>query len=712
MADTVNCRPSAGAVTDGATDTKLGTASAKLATLLAKQCTGVDVSTLNFGPPCDDVTDLPGLTTCVDEDAHGAFAENLAITVFGTTGALTFPAVKDELLCLKTAAKSAAKHADARVKARAKCAKSLAAGKIAGPCPDAKARVFLAKSLAKFTSGVGKRCGFNQLNSTTLQPGFPCDLYKSSTFLRGSGNNNAAPLNQVFARCLSAASAGAGDAASDVASPLPDADPFSLGVAAGDATDKAFVAWTRTADPSDVTLEVATDDAFTAIVDTIVETPDAAADGAVKIDVTGLSAGTDYFYRFSQSGSTSRTGRIQTAVASPVVDSFTFAFTGDSNAAFKPFSVVERITEADPDVWLYIGDTIYGDDTRSGSGIATVRSEYHDKYEENRDDRALRDLMANVGFYTIWDDHEVTNDFYGTDAAIAAQMAEGNQAFRDYMPIRENVGDAEQLYRSFVWGDVAEFFLIDTRQYRDAQAYVGEPTCTTGSCSVSEVACFTQPDCDASGGGQVCHKGTCSVTTATACSVDGDCPVSETCEPLGPDALPGAACKTVIDDPGRTYLGATQLQWLKDGLDASTATFKFVMNGPLISSLLFVPYDRWDGYTAERTDLIDHITTNSIDNVVFLSTDIHAAIYNTSVESSSVREVVAGAVGMDPIVRELPASILAQVDNLPLLFPTVDYYDIDRFNVALIDVSHDEAVIEWRDGSGQIMQEITLPAAP
>ena len=133
---------------------------------------------------------------------------------------------------------------------------------------------------------------------------------------------------------------------------------------------------------------------------------------------------------------------------------------------------MEQITAYDPDVWLYIGDTIYGDDPRSGSGVAITRADYHDKYEENRNDRALRDALAEVGFYAIWDDHEVTNDFWGTDPAIQTQMADGNQAFRDYMPIREDGGDPQQLYRSFRWGYVAEFFLIDDRQYRDPQAYL------------------------------------------------------------------------------------------------------------------------------------------------------------------------------------------------------------------------------------------------
>ena len=33
------------------------------------------------------------------------------------------------------------------------------------------------------------------------------------------------------------------------------------------------------------------------------------------------------------------------------------------------------------------------------------------------------------------------------------------------------------------------------------------------------------------------------------------------------------------------------------------------MNGPPLTSLLgFLPYDRWEGYAAERTELLDFVT--------------------------------------------------------------------------------------------------------
>jgi alkaline phosphatase D len=301
-------------------------------------------------------------------------------------------------------------------------------------------------------------------------------------------------------------------------------------------------------------------------------------------------------------------------------------------------------------------------------------ADYRGKYAENRDDRALRDLMANVGTDVIWDDHEVTNDFYGDPfGAFGPQIVAGNEAFREWMPMKEDLGDAMKLYRSFKYGDVAEFFLTDNRQYRNPQAYVTEPACLSG--------------------GQ-------------------------------PAVLPPAgACQNEINNPARTYLGAAQKAWLKAGIAASTAKWKFVMNGPVLSALLFLPYDRWEGYAAERTEMLeffrnpdgDTMTDDHLKNVVFLSTDIHAAIYNPLVtnpgpSAGGIPEIVAGAIGMDSIYRELPPSILPVVPSLPGVFPSIQFYDIDRRNYVHLDLSTTQASITYRDNTGSVLKQFTLTA--
>lgn len=659
-----SCDPNPGL--DDKTDGKLTSAAAKLEKKIAKKCSDPLSSGVVLGLPCGTTAPLAiaDVVDCLVNQAHGVNAERLLTTVYDQSGAITDEGVRT---CQKTIAKESRNYVKKRATRRRNCAKKLAAGKIEGPCPDGKTRAKLDKDLAKFRQKMLAACNAAQVLDPSKDFGFPCERAGSTTFANLTFDRNDPMLTDDIKafRCVAAAAAGAADAGSETVYPMPDAAPFSFGVAAGDATDTAFIAWTRLDGAGVVSLEVATDEAFTGIIDTQPGlVPDVAADNTVKTEVTGLTPATEYFYRFTSGPDTSRVGRVRTAPLASSTEPVTFVWTGDANAFFKPFTVLDGILGDDPDVWLFIGDTIYGDDPRSGSGVAVVRGDYHAKYRENRADASLRNVMALFGTLSIWDDHEVTNDFYGTNPspAFQAQMTAGNQAYRDYTPMREDTGDPMLLYRSFQWGQAAEFFLTDDRQYRDPQAYVTEPACLNMG------------------------------------------------EPI---VVPAGTCAAEINNPSRTYLGATQKQWLKDGLLNSTATFKFIMNGPVVSSLIFLPYDRWDGYTAERQEILDYIKNNDIRNVIFLSTDIHGLIVNSQVGNGTppiVQELVSGAIGMDPIYRELPGSISAFVPGLPALFPTVTYFDIDRFNYGYVEASTTQATITYRDDTGAALKTLTIPA--
>ena len=79
-------------------------------------------------------------------------------------------------------------------------------------------------------------------------------------------------------------------------------------------------------------------------------------------------------------------------------------------------------------------------------------------------------------------------------------------------------------------------------------------------------------------------------------------------------------------------LGAQQLADLKaDLLNAETngVVWKFVMVPEPIQNLGFADaQDRFEGYAAERTELVRFIKDNHIDNVVFISADIHGTVVN------------------------------------------------------------------------------------
>lgn len=85
-------------------------------------------------------------------------------------------------------------------------------------------------------------------------------------------------------------------------------------------------------------------------------------------------------------------------------------------------------------------------------------------------------------------------------------------------------------------------------------------------------------------------------------------------------------------NPARTMLGKPQLARLKaDLLDAQKAgvTWKFVLVPEPIQNLgVIAAGDRFEGYAAERTELLAFIDQSGIDNVVFVAADIHGTLVN------------------------------------------------------------------------------------
>jgi len=85
---------------------------------------------------------------------------------------------------------------------------------------------------------------------------------------------------------------------------------------------------------------------------------------------------------------------------------------------------------------------------------------------------------------------------------------------------------------------------------------------------------------------------------------------------------------TTTDDPSRTLLGAEQKQWLKGALRSSRARWKVIANQVMICSLDAPPHnplntDSWDGYGADRQELVDFIASEPIADVTFVTGDIH-----------------------------------------------------------------------------------------
>lgn len=81
------------------------------------------------------------------------------------------------------------------------------------------------------------------------------------------------------------------------------------------------------------------------------------------------------------------------------------------------------------------------------------------------------------------------------------------------------------------------------------------------------------------------------------------------------------------------YLSQAQMDFLKERLMTSPCHFKIVMNSVPITNMPGVwdlaANDRWEGYPAQRTELLGFIDDNEIANVWFLSGDFHVNFVST-----------------------------------------------------------------------------------
>lgn len=82
------------------------------------------------------------------------------------------------------------------------------------------------------------------------------------------------------------------------------------------------------------------------------------------------------------------------------------------------------------------------------------------------------------------------------------------------------------------------------------------------------------------------------------------------------------------DIPQKTFLGKSQLNWLKDGLKKSTSPFKVIVSGSGWSVAKGSGGDAWSAYLHERNGLFDFIRDEHINGVVLLSGDTHVGELN------------------------------------------------------------------------------------
>ncbi len=279
--------------------------------------------------------------------------------------------------------------------------------------------------------------------------------------------------------------------------------PFYHGVASGDPLNDRVIIWTRVTPPADfeggdvtVAWRVGTDPELADMVNEGTFVTNEERDFTVKIDVTGLDAGATYYYGFTAFDAHSLTGRTKT-VADGSPENLRFGVVSCSHYQQGYFNAYGNLAEQlDLDAVFHLGDYIYEYGTYSdflGEGdtifprphdplneILTLE-DYRTRHSLYKLDPNLRKAHQQLPFINIWDDHETANDSWTggadnhdpeTEGDWEVRKSNGVKAFFEWVPIREAEGGGPtKIYRTFKYGDLVDFIMIDTRlEGRDKQA--------------------------------------------------------------------------------------------------------------------------------------------------------------------------------------------------------------------------------------------------
>jgi len=350
----------------------------------------------------------------------------------------------------------------------------------------------------------------------------------------------------------------------------------------GDPQPDGAVIWARLAAPAvaaplDATWEVATDNAFTAIVAGGPLSTDGGIDYALKVAVTTLSSNAWFFYRFLCGGVSSPVGRLRTSptVGAPT-DALTFAWCSCQQRGDSLYNAhTAMAAEPGLDFWMHLGDYIYVND----SGTLTL-PDYRDRYHDFKVNSRLQTLQATVPTVAMFDDGEFVN---GIDRTLdPIRKANALSAWFENFPVIPPGADPTRAYRPLAWGNLADVLMLDVRQYRD-------PAIDAIDTTTPEGAAIFDPNRTNLGPVQKAWVKDALLTSAARWKLLGN-PYN-----FGPWRLQD------LDEP-----------WPRPpGIHPNEG--------------VYAPNEAWDDYWAERRELLEHVASNDVEN--FLSFSGHTHIW-------------------------------------------------------------------------------------
>lgn len=382
--------------------------------------------------------------------------------------------------------------------------------------------------------------------------------------------------------------------------PLWRAEPFALGVASGQPRPDSVVLWTRLvfegadlawqAQAQTVLCEVFADEALRQPVRQWQVETDAQRGHSVHVLAQGLQPGRPYWYRFVCGNATSPVGRTRTAPAPDAkVAQLRIGQASCQHFEHGYYVAHREMAQRDLDFVLFLGDYIYESTNPKyrirahQGGVPRTLDEYRARHAQYKGDADLRACHAAHPWVMTWDDHEVVNDYandldrdYSDPAVFLRRRAAAYRAYFEHMPLRMGP-DPQAPYRMRIhdrmaWGQLADLWTLDCRQYRDHQA----------------------------------------------------CP-----DPNRGGARVVVGCDALLDER-RSMLGSAQEAWLMQGLAESTGRWKVIAQSTQMSSSgVATPLgrssfnDAWDGYPRARERLLSGLADMRLQNALVLGGDVH-----------------------------------------------------------------------------------------
>lgn len=477
---------------------------------------------------------------------------------------------------------------------------------------------------------------------------------------------------------------------------------FTHGVASGDPAHREVTLWTRFvgSTPARLRVEVAEDERFRRLAARGETVSSAATDFCAKVRVTGLRPGCRYHYRFigPAGGAQSMTGTTRTLPAGRL-DRYRIAVVSCANATSGWFNAYAHIAARDDiDLVVHLGDYIYessADRSDALPGMAAARgvlpaaetvalADYRARYASYRADPDLAALHARHPMISVWDDHETANNAWRDGArghgkaegSWEARKAAGMRAYDEWMPMGRAPYDRYRI------GNLATLFRLETRLVgRDRQLDIGE-TLAGRSDTRAAIAAFrdgalADPRRTMMGAGQETW-----LHGALGESVRSGTPWQLLAQQvvMGPTLLPASAPKWFA--PG-TKLDEEAQRELAQGVGLAAAGIPFGL-------------DRWDGYPAARSRLLDSAQAARA-NLVTLSGDSHNAwAYDLVHEGRAAGVEFAGpavsSMGLEKRFTGDPARIAADFAGAN---PSLRWCDTSRRGYMLVELTPAAARCDW-----------------